>query len=39
VEPSDQTLGGEQLVPRVIVVLYDGDGLAPTPGPKYLLDG
>jgi len=27
------------LVPKVIVVLYDGAGHSPTPGPKYLLDG
>jgi len=36
VEPATGPQGAEQLV---IVVLYDGDGLAPTPGPKDLLDG
>jgi len=33
-EPAPGPQGGEQLVPRVIVVLYDAAGLMPTPGQK-----
>jgi len=35
-EPVTRPQGGKKLVPRVIVVLYDGAGLLPTPGPKDL---